>query len=180
MYIAKAFDKIFTWENDFQTKVNGNIKQLLKVNEKYRISSSVKLFSDDTTIFSIVFDKDALANKFNCDLNKVAKLAHNWKISFYPDSFKHANVSGKINKHLYTFSRFNKSLLQITFSQEHLGLFLDNELTFPIQLKEKLKKLVKYIGILQKLQHHSPQKSILTIYTSFIWPHLDYRDIIYD
>ena len=43
-----------------------------------------------------------------------------------------------------------------------------------------LKKVDKTIGILRKLQNTLPTSSLLIIYKSFIRPHLDYGDIIYD
>ena len=38
----------------------------------------------------------------------------------------------------------------------------------------------KTIGFLQKLHHILPRSPLHTIYKSFIRPHLDYGDIIYD
>ena len=38
----------------------------------------------------------------------------------------------------------------------------------------------KTIGLLRKLQNILPRQSLITIYKSFIRPHLDYGDIIYD
>ena len=35
-------------------------------------------------------------------------------------------------------------------------------------------------GLLQKLQPIVPRTSLLTIYESFIRPHLDYGDVVYD
>ena len=43
-----------------------------------------------------------------------------------------------------------------------------------------LNKVNKSIGLLRKLQNTLPRPSLLTIYKSFIRPHLDYSDIIYD
>ena len=43
-----------------------------------------------------------------------------------------------------------------------------------------LNKVNKIIGLLRKLQNTLPRPSLLTIYKSFIRPHLDYGDIIYD
>ena len=43
-----------------------------------------------------------------------------------------------------------------------------------------LKKVDKTIGLLRKLQNTLPTSSLLIIYKSFIRPHLDYGDIIYD
>ena len=41
-------------------------------------------------------------------------------------------------------------------------------------------KANKGIGIIHKLTHVLPWLSLVTIYKSFIQPHLDYGDIIYD
>ena len=46
--------------------------------------------------------------------------------------------------------------------------------------KEKVAKANKGIGLIRKLAHVLPEQSLLTIYKSFIRPHLDYGDIIYD
>ena len=39
---------------------------------------------------------------------------------------------------------------------------------------------MKSVFLLRKLQCFSPRSSLLTIYKSFIRPHLDYGDVIYD
>ena len=41
-------------------------------------------------------------------------------------------------------------------------------------------KFNKGIGIIEKLQNRLPRQALLTIYKSFVTPHLDYQDIIYD
>ena len=47
-------------------------------------------------------------------------------------------------------------------------------------LKDKLSKISKTIGLLKKLQKILTRAPLLTIYKSIIRPHLDYGDIIYD
>ena len=39
---------------------------------------------------------------------------------------------------------------------------------------------MKGIGLIKRLYYYLPRKSLLTIYRSFIRPHLDYCDVIYD
>ena len=39
---------------------------------------------------------------------------------------------------------------------------------------------MKGIGLLRKLRSILPRTSLLTIYKSFIRPHLDYGDVVYD
>ena len=43
-----------------------------------------------------------------------------------------------------------------------------------------LNKISKTIGLLTKLEKNLPRSTLITIYKSFIRPHLDYGDIIYD
>ena len=64
--------------------------------------------------------------------------------------------------------------------QKHLGLYLDERLNFSHHIKEKISKACKGISVIRKLHSILPRHSLLTIYKSFIRPHLDYGDIIYD
>ena len=54
------------------------------------ISSNRKLFTDNTSLFSVVHDLNTSANKINDDLKKIEAWAHQWKMSFNPDSLKQA------------------------------------------------------------------------------------------
>ena len=47
-------------------------------------------------------------------------------------------------------------------------------------MNEKISKANKGIGLIKRLYHHLPRHSLLNIYKSFIRPHLDYGDVIYD
>ena len=67
-----------------------------------------------------------------------------------------------------------------SLTQKHLRMFLDTKLDFQEHLKSILSKSNKTIGLLQKLHHILPRSPLLTIYKSFIRPHLDYGYIIYD
>ena len=64
--------------------------------------------------------------------------------------------------------------------QKHLGMFLDSTLNFSEHLKTIFQKTNKTIGLLRELQTLLPRVPLITIYKSFIRPHLDYGDMIYD
>ena len=88
-------------------------------------------------------------------------------MNFNPDPNKKAQeviFSRKINKIKHPSLVFNQNLVKSFSSQKHLG-------------KSKVNKI---IGLLRKLQNILPRQSLITIYKSFIRPHLDYGDIIYD
>ena len=54
------------------------------------------------------------------------------------------------------------------------------KLNFKLHIKEKISKAMKGICIIKKLSNVLPRKSLITIYKSFVRPHLDYSDLIYD
>ena len=43
-----------------------------------------------------------------------------------------------------------------------------------------LNKVNKTIGLLRKLRYTLPRSALITIYKSFVRPHIDYGDIVYD
>ena len=47
-------------------------------------------------------------------------------------------------------------------------------------IEEKIAKANKGIGLIHKLAHALLRLPLITIYKSFIWPHLNYGDINYD
>ena len=75
---------------------------------------------------------------------------------------------------------FNNNNVSETNLQKHLGVVLDNHLSFEDLLKMILNKLNKAIRLLCKLQNILPRSALLTVNKTFIRPHLDYGDIIYD
>ena len=75
---------------------------------------------------------------------------------------------------------FNEIPVTHTSCQKHLGIHLEEKLNFNTHMKEKIAKANKGIGIICKLAHVLPRESLVTIYKSFVRPHIDYGDIIYD
>ena len=63
---------------------------------------------------------------------------------------------------------------------KHLGLILDEKLNFKEHVNSAISKVNKGISVLKKLRHTLPQKSLITIYKSFLRPLVDYGNIIYD
>ena len=59
-------------------------------------------------------------------------------------------------------------------------MLLDSKLHFDEHIKGVFDKTSKSIGLISKLRNFLPRPSLLQIYKSFVRPHLDYGDIIYD
>ena len=147
------------------------------------LNSNPKLFADDTSLFSVVQNINSTANDLNSDLIKISDWAFQWKMRFNSDPKKQAQeviCSRKINKTDHLPLYFNENLVKSSSTQKHLGMILDTKVDFSLHLKNVQNKVNKTIGLLRKLQDTLPRTSLITIFKSFIRPHLDYGDIIYD
>ena len=54
------------------------------------LENEVKLFADDTCLFSVARDPILTANSLNNDLSKIQQWAFQWKMRFNPDVYKQA------------------------------------------------------------------------------------------
>ena len=73
-----------------------------------------------------------------------------------------------------------KILESHTPCQKHLGLYLNKKINFNHHINVKISKANNGIGIIKRLSHILPKKSLITIYKFFIRSHLGYCDVIYD
>ena len=147
------------------------------------LSSNAKLFADDTSLFSIAHNANTATKELNNDLVKINRWAYQWKMSFSPDPSKQNQeviFRRKTKKEYHPPLAFNNNNVSETNSKKPLGVVLDNRLSFDDHLKMILNNVNKTIGLLRKLQNILPRSTLLTTYKSFIRPHLDYGDIIYN
>ena len=167
-----------------QSSVLGPLLFLIYINDlSDNLISESKLFADDTSIFSIVFDVNRSAEELNQDLNVIKDWAFQWRMSFNPHPNKQATeviFSHKKNEVIHPTLYFNQLPVACEPFQKHLGLTLDRRLKFDHHSNDKISKATKGIGLIKRLYHYLPRKTLLTIYRSYVRPHLDYCDVIYD
>ena len=124
-----------------------------------------------------------LADQLDKDLKKISDWAYKWKMIFNPDLSKQAQeviFSRKTNKISHPTTTFNTVPVARTSCQKHLGLYLDEKLNFSQHINIKISKANKGIRIIKSLSHILPRKPLITIYKSFIRPHLDCWNVTYD
>ena len=129
------------------------------------LSSNPKLFADDTSLFSVVHDKNTSANELNNDLRKISNWAYQWKMSFNPDPLKQAQeviFSRKMTKTNHPTLVFNENPVHQVALHKHLGMYLDCKLNFEEHLKTIVNKINKTIGLLRKLTSEFLTKKIVT------------------
>ena len=147
------------------------------------LTSIVKLFADDKSLFSVVHNINTSTKELNEDLNKINNSAFQWKMNFKPDPSKQAQevlFSRKLQKVSHPKLFFNNSDVSQTNSQKHLGVVLDSKLTFHDYLDIVFNKVRKTIGLLRKLNTILPRAALVTIFKVFVRPYLGYGDVLYD
>ena len=140
------------------------------------LKSNVKLFADDTSLFSVVKNKEESASDLTNDLDTISKWAYNWKMSFNPDPKKPAQevlFSRKNSNITHPTIYFNNVQVQRANQQKHLGIILDDKLNFKCPIDKVLTKTSKSIVVIKRLQIFLRRKSLITIYKAIIRPHLD-------
>ena len=104
---------------------------------------NAKLFADDTSLFSTITSPAISSSNLNEDLVKITHWSYQWKISFNPDITKQAQeiiFSWKKNNTSHPSLYFNNTRIQRQSAQKHLGLLLDEKLSFLEHIDERIKK----------------------------------------
>ena len=165
-----------------QVSVLGSLFFLIYINDLAEdISSTTKLFADDTSLFSVVSSINESANQVNMGLEKISLWAYQWEMSFNPDiktgsgSYFHKEKYNVAHPVLY----FNRAPVICCSYQKKLGVYLGKKLSFHQHITEIITKASKGVGVIKKLNNVLPRKALLTICKSFVRFHVDYGDILY-
>ena len=117
-----------------QGSVLGPLFFLVYINDLVEnVSSNAKLFADDTSLFTVVYDEGIAADQLNRDLKIISDWAYQWKMQFNPDKNKEAIqviFSQKRTKPVHPHIFLNESEVKIKDKQKHLGMVLDSHLNF--------------------------------------------------
>ena len=110
-------------------------------------------------------------------------MAYQWKTLSNPDQAKQAHkvtFSRTTNKIIHPSLDFNNATVNLTHTQKYLDPQLDSKLSFNEHANKKISKEAKDIKLLRKLQSILQRRRLSIIHKSFIRPHLEYGDVVYD
>ena len=146
--------------------------------------SECKLFADDTSLFSVVHNINTTPSDLNEDYNwKIYNLAFKWKMNFSPEPNKQAQeiiFSRKNTASLHPVVYLDNKPVKSTQIHKQLGMIVDSNLSYEHHIKSILNNVNKMIDLLRKFQLITPMRSLIAIYKTFIRPHQDYGDVIYN
>ena len=142
----------------------------------------MRLFADDSSLFTCVKGIDITHDKLINDLNTISIWAHQWKMVFNPDITKQAVeviFSCKKQKPVHPDLSFNGIPVTREPYTNHLGVFLDSRLNFSKHIKEQVLKALKGLSLLKFLSKYVDRNVLDLSYRMYVRPHLDYGDVIY-
>ena len=122
-----------------QGSVLGPLLFLIYINDlPHGLKSNLKLFADDTSIFSIVNDTNVSCKELNEDLYRINKWAHQWKMSFNSDPNKSA-----------TEVIFSRKSVQFPHPAIYFNIYLFiNEYFYRIKTLQQYTQIYIYIPLL--------------------------------
>ena len=142
----------------------------------------MKLFADDSSLFSRVSVVNITHSFLENDLTTIQNCAHQWKMVFNPDITKQVIeivFSLKNNKPIHPPLSFNKVPVARKPFSKHLGLYRDETLSFSKHIREKIAKAMNGISLLKFLSNYGSKDILNMSYKMYVRPHLDYDDVIY-
>ena len=146
------------------------------------IFSRIRLFADDSSLFARVTDINATHDQLLNDLNTITNWADQWKMKFNPDISKQAIeviFSHKHNKPIHPLLSFNNIPVARESDTKHLGLVLDDRLSFRKHIHDAIQKANTGLALMKYLSSFVSRDILNMTYKLYVRPHLDYGDVIF-
>ena len=168
--------KTSTWGNISagvpQGSVLGPILFLIYINDlPENIKCNMKLFADDTSLFTVVYDTHRSAEDLNSDLRSIEDWAFKRRMSFNPDPMKQDVELIFLRKrttanHLPLY--FNGIQVARVDEHKHLGIILDSKLYFSQHIQTISAKAKQGVGMLRFMSQYIPRKILDEISYTFV------------
>ena len=163
-----------------QGSVLGPLLFLIYINDiVHDIDSQVKLFADDTSMYLRMEDGIERTEILNSDIRKILNWSRTWKVTFNPTKTELLTLSSHRSPDTYPLIFDNDILLETT-SHKHLGVILQNDCKWAGHIESVIAKVRPLIACLCSFKYKFNRKTLEILYKSYILPHLDYSDVVWD
>ena len=160
-----------------QGSILGPLLFLLYINDISKSSDILKffLFADDTTVFYSADPSDENTESIlNTELEKVScwLAANKLSLNVKKSNFLHFH-RGKSPKKILNIKINNIPVEEKEYTK-YLGTFIDNKLTWKVQIQHIKTQLARSIGIITKIRHFA-KDACLELYHSFVQSYINYN-----
>ena len=142
------------------------------------IESVIKLVADDTGMSLALTYPDIRADILNADLHKMSDWAKRWKVKLNEEKTELLNCIRDQNQVLPL--KFEGIALLDTAQHKHLGMTLQNNCKWDEHIKNITSEVNLLISCLRSNRYRLDRKALETMCKSFILPHFDYANMVWD
>jgi hypothetical protein len=162
-----------------QGSVLGPLLFLIYINDIVEnIESDIKLFADDTSL-SLAHDNQATqADILNHDLNTIVEWSQKWRVDFNHTKTEVVDFTqgSRQCEHL----TFDNTDLESIDKHKHLGIVFQSNFKWDTHIQSIASKVTMLISCLSSYKYRLGRKTLETLYKSFVMPHFDYADVVWD
>ena len=139
------------------------------------VSSNIKIFADDTKIYSGV-KEDENSQKLQESLNNLTKWTELWQIKFNSSKCSVMHIGRDNPKRNY---HMDDKVLDKTKAEKDLGVYVDNNLTFEEHINSTAKKANRVLGMISHYITHKSPAVMVPLFKSLIRPIMEYGNPIW-
>jgi len=159
-----------------QGSVLGPILFVIFINDLPEVvSSTAKIFADDTKLFSSVMTEDDHKQLQN-DLNSLIKWSEDWQLGFNESKCKVIHLGHNNSKRQY---QMNAISLSVSSEEKDLGIIIDNELKYHKHIANAVNKASRILGLIKATFTTRDEITIPRLFMSMVRPHLEYGNVIW-
>ena len=122
-----------------------------------------------------------LETNLNYDLNNLTQWLYSNRLSPNIDKTKLLIFHSKYNKKNYENIIIKLQGVRLEHSNpvKYLGVYIDHNLSWDLQVKELNKNLSRANGFFSKLRHYVPKTTLLSVYYALFYSHLTYVSFVW-
>lgn len=141
--------------------------------------STVKLFADDTKLYSSI-ESEEDCNKLQHDIDNLSEWSSKWLLQFNVGKCKSLHIGRRNHKHQYHMDVDGERVNIAQVSEEKdIGVTFDDRMKFDKHISNIVSKANQRVGLIRRSFEFMDREMFLTLYKTLIRPTLEYATVIW-
>ena len=154
-----------------QFTILGPILFIIYINDiSTDLTSTVKIYADDTKIYRTIGLLDVDIPALQCDLDRLGIWANKWKMHFNPDKCEVMRITHRKDKTIYSLG----GQFRLVENTKDLGVIISSDLSWGKHVFAMVNKANMVLGIIKHSIETNNQDVFSQLYKSLVRPILEY------